>query len=463
MIGDHSKVRRDAEAAGQGHLFHRDAELTKETRARLTEELARLDWDLLGRLAADISASPGGASAVLEPAPSIVRGADPAADEEARVRGERLLADGRVAVFVVAGGQGSRLGFDGPKGLYPATPCQRKSLFRLFAEKVRARAGRAGRPLPWYVMTSRGNHDATVAYFEESDYFGLDRADVTFFSQAMLPAMDTDGRLLLERPGELFLSPNGHGGSLLALRESGALEDMVRRGVEQIFYFQVDNPLAVIADPVFMGYHDAAGAQMSTKVVPKRDAHEKVGVLGLVDGRYGVIEYSDLTSEEREVRDGDGRLRFNDGNIAIHALRRDFVEAVTVDGLDLPFHLARKGIECVDPVTGEPRRIEGVKFETFVFDALARCDRSVVLSVDRAEEFAPIKNAAGEDSPATSSEAQTEQFARWLEAAGVAVPRDADGRSVHRIEIAPAFADSASALAARDLGDVHVDGDLYLA
>lgn len=201
---------------------------------------------------------------------------------------------------------------------------------------------------------------------------------------------------------------------------------------------------------------------MSTKVVAKRDAGEKVGVVGLVGGRYGVIEYSDLSEAERDERDADGRLRFRDGNIAIHAIRRDFVEALTEGGLDLPFHLAKKKIPAVDPVSGEASPTMGVKFETFVFDALARCKNSVVLEVERSEEFAPIKNAEGEDSPATSRKAQTELFAGWLEALGQRPPRNAAGELTIGIEIDPRFADSAEALRARGIASCDFTRDLVL-
>lgn len=454
----HDAILRRLEDSGQRHLAAHAETLGDAAREAFFAQLADVDWELLDRLVALTRVEGGTSKPTLEPAPSIRRHEDVARDDEARARGEELLKDGKVAVFVVAGGQGSRLGFDGPKGLYPVTPIAQRCLFRVFAEKISALSQRFDQPVPWYVMTSRTNHDATVAAFEDAGYWGLEASQVTFFSQDMLPAVDEEGRLVLAEPGHLFMSPNGHGGSLLALRKSGALDAMRERGIEQIFYFQVDNPLVAIADPVFLGYHDLAGAQMSTKTVPKRDAAEKVGVVGLVDGRYGVIEYSDLSEEERQLEDESGALRFRDGNIAVHALRRDFVESITADGLDLPYHLARKAMSALDPVTGEATKLAGIKFETFVFDALARCERSVVLSVDRAEEFAPVKNAEGEDSPATSRAAQIALFARWLEAAGVTVPRGDRGEPAVALEISPLFADDARAVAER-AAEMTIDGD----
>ena len=455
------ELRARAEACGQGHLFDAWDSWGDEARDGLLQELDSLDWSLLAELRRLVRSEVAASQPHLEPAPSIRKGEDPEADRLAEVRGEELLRAGRVAAFTVAGGQGSRLGFDGPKGLFPATPVRRAALFRLFAEKLAAASRRHRVTIPWYVMTSRANHDQTVRFFQENDYFGLPADSVSFFSRSMLPAMDREGRVLLDAPGRLFVSPNGHGGSLLALRDSGALDDMQERGVDQIFYFQVDNPLVVMVDPVFLGYHELAGADMSTKVVPKRDANEKVGVVGLIDGRYGVIEYSDLTPEQREARREDGTLEFQDGNIAIHAIRRAFVEELTRAGLDLPFHLARKNIPCISPDDGRRTSVPGIKFETFVFDALAHCESSVVLSVQRAEEFAPIKNAEGEDSPETSMRAQSALFASWLAGAGVA-GADEVLASGAPIEIAPLFADSARALEERDLAHVRASPGLVL-
>ncbi len=457
---DHEEIRRRAEAEGQGHLFNLVETLDDSTAQSFYSDLAALDWDLLERLKKQMHSKEEGGAQKLSPAPSVKKGGS--RDAAASTRGEELLAAGKVAAFIVAGGQGSRLGFDGPKGMFPASPVRGRTLFQLFGAKIAALHDRYPKKMPWYVMTSRSNHEATLRYFEEQDWFGLGEENVRLFSQDMLPAMDSSGRLLLEAPGKLFLSPNGHGGSLLALKTSGALKEMVDRGIEQIFYFQVDNPLAVIADPVFLGHHDLAGAEMSTKVVAKRDAAEKVGVVGLVGGKYGVIEYSDLSEAELNATDANGDLRFKDGNIAVHMLRRDFVENLTAKGFDLPYHVAKKNIPDIDPATGESRLTAGVKFETFVFDALAHCQKSIVLEVDRAFEFAPIKNSEGEDSPQSSRAAQITMFQRWLADCDKVVPCDGCGKPEIAIDIDPRFADSAAALAARDLETLDLGGDLVL-
>ncbi len=444
------RLRDRLTRAGQDVLLAHLDGLADAPHRRLAAQLENLDWDQVEQMRGLLlDASPRAAAARLEPAPARKKGARPDEDARAASHGRELLSQGRVAVFVVAGGQGSRLGYEGPKGCFPASPVLGRSLFAIFAAKIRALRGRHGASIPWYVMTSAANHERTREEFEKNDFFGLPPGDVSLFPQDMLPAMTPEGRILLAAEDRLFLSPNGHGGALWALRTSGALDEMGARGVDQIFYFQVDNPLVAIADPVFVGHHALEDAQMSVKVVAKRSADEKVGVVGRIDGRFGVIEYSDLGPEELEARDETGQLRFRDGNIAVHMLRRDFVESVTEGGLSLPFHLARKKIPAFDPATARVDSVDGVKFETFVFDAMGQAERCVVLEVDRRREFAPIKNAEGEDSPESSRRAQTEVFAEWLESAGVSVPRDAEGRVQCRLDIDPAWADSPEALRAR--------------
>jgi UDP-N-acetylglucosamine/UDP-N-acetylgalactosamine diphosphorylase len=288
-------------------------------------------------------------------------------------------------------------------------------------------------------MTSEATDAPTRAYFEQSGFFGLRRDDVFFFQQAMLPALDEKGRIVMADETAPFLAPNGHGGTLSALRESGALEHARQRGIATFSYFQVDNPLAVAADPLFLGLHALRGASMSSKVVQKRDAAEKVGVLGKVDGKLTCIEYSDLPPKLREARDPDGALVYGAGNIAMHAIDTAFVDSLTSGGLRLPWHVARKDVTGLD-ASGRRGTRKAFKFETFVFDALSFAERSVTLEVDRAQEFSPIKNAEGDDSPRTARSAQCRLFAGWARRAGNALP-PADARGDHPVEVDPVVAE----------------------
>ena len=439
------ELARALAEAGQDHIISHAAGADPAQVEALEADLATIDLAGLSALREGVIEAPRGE---IHPPPTVVKGADPQRDREAGEIGERLLREGRVAAFLVAGGQGTRLGHPGPKGTFPATPLARKPLFRLFAEKLLACGRRAGRPIPLFVMTSPENDAATRGFFEEHDHFGLDRDQISFLVQGTMPAVDDRGRLLLAGPDRLFRSPDGHGGSLLVMHKSGALDRMRAAGVELIFYFQVDNPLVEVCDPVFLGYHVQKGSEFSTKAVPKRDPGEKVGVLVRRGERVCVIEYSDLPEDLREAREPGGELKFRQGNIAVHVIDRAFVERLNAGGFSLPYHLARKAIPAWHPETGV-KEVTGIKFETFVFDALLQAREALVMEVARAEEFSPIKNATGVDSPETSRRDQIALHASWLESAGCVVKRSAQGEPLHAVEISPLFADTREALIRR--------------
>lgn len=374
--------------------------------------------------------------------------------------GEEAMRNGEVAALVVAGGQGSRLGFDKPKGLFPIGPVSGATLFRIHAEKVMALGQRYGKPVPFLVMTSHATHADTVEYFEGEHYFGLMPEQVQFFQQGTMPALDlATGKLLLEKPGELFLSPNGHGGTLTALTDTGLLPELKAAGVKHVFYFQVDNPLVHVCDPAFVGRHIETRAEVSSKVVFKDDPAEKVGILAEIDRRCGIIEYSDMPAEMNEERTADGTLAFRAGNPAIHCFSVEFLERVTTGVDRLAYHVARKKVEHYDPATGETITSESVnalKFELFVFDALPLADRWLAVQTTREDEFAPLKNATGNDSIDSCRRLMTDRARRWLASAGVAV---ADGVAV---EIAPSFALDAAELADKLPPGLVVDEPMYL-
>ncbi len=436
-------------AAGQGQVFAFWAQLNEAERAALAAQAAEIDLAEIAQLhrslvvekAASAANVDGLEPAPYEPLPS--QGGEAAKWANARAVGEEALRAGRVAAFVVAGGQGTRLGYDGPKGTFPVTPVKRKPLFQVFAEKLLAAGKRYGKPLHWFIMTSHANHAQTEAFFEQHNFFGLDRRHVHFFRQGRMPAVNFDGKILLETKSSIALSPDGHGGSLRALHRSGALDLMAREGIDTLSYFQVDNPLVRCIDPEFIGFHLLARSEMSSKMVPKVYAEEKVGHFCVQDGRLVVVEYSDMPmAMQRETRP-DGALRFIAGSIAIHVIDREFARRMAAggEGIALPFHRADKKIPTVD-ATGKPVKPEkpnGVKFEMFVFDALPFAKNPIVIETNRADDFSPVKNAEGVDSPKTCSEDQQRQFARWLKAAGASVATDASGLPAPKIEISPLF------------------------
>ncbi len=446
---DHAaSLRHRFESAGQGHLFRFFDTIGREGQRRLLAQLADVDLDEIRRLHGQLATKETSLDiAAIDPAPYVPLGFADAA--RYRRIGEDLVREGKVAAFVVAGGQGTRLGWRGPKGTYPSTVVTGKPLFRVFAEQILAANRKYGVTIPWYVMTSPLNDADTRAFFRDNNWFGLEERNVFLFPQGTMPSITPDGKLLLEEKDTLAVNPDGHGGALRALRSSGAIEDMLARGITQLSYFQVDNPLVNVIDPTFLGLHashpDSSG-EMSSKMVAKRDAGEKVGVFCRErtphGGRTRVLEYSDLPPAVGQATDPDGRLRFRAGSIAIHVLSIAFIDRLTrnPEKFGLPFHRAIKKVPHIDPNTGtkvEPAQPNAVKFEAFIFDALAECRSSLVVETSRVGEFAPIKNASGEDSPASSHQLQSDRAAEWLASVGVAVPRRADGSTDARIEISP--------------------------
>jgi len=437
------------ERAGQGHVFAFYSQLDAAAQQRLLAEAAEIDLAEVDRLNKTLLAQSTAAAVDLtdlNPAPYEklpAHGGNAAEWAEAKAAGEAALRAGRVAAFVVAGGQGTRLGYDGPKGTFPVTPLKKKTLFQVFAEKILAAGKRYGKPLHWFIMTSHANHAATEAFFVENKYFGLDAARVHFFRQGRMPAVDFQGKILLETPGSIAMSPDGHGGSLRALARSGALDLMKREGIDTLSYFQVDNPLVRAIDPSFIGFHLLRKSEMSSKMVPKAYPEEKLGHFCQQHGKLVVVEYSDLPMDLQRQRDAHGQLRFIAGSIAIHILDTNFIRRMADggEGVSLPFHRADKKIPTVD-ATGKavkPEKPNGVKFEMFVFDALPFAKNPLVIETRRADDFSPVKNAEGVDSPKSSKDDQLRQFTRWLKANGATVPADATDLPSVQIEVSPLF------------------------
>lgn len=458
---DYTTAKTVLSELGQDHVLQFWSHLTTAQQKELLVQLDSLDFQAVGRIRA-LLAAPASATAHTEPVPApVVELAGPEA-ATARAEGEAALKRSEVGVILVAGGQGTRLGYDGPKGTYALGPLSGASLFEIHARKILALERRHGARIPFYIMTSQANDADTRRFFERQGYFGLARERVAFFPQGMLPAFWPDGRMVLEAPGRLFTAPDGHGGLLAALARTGMLADMRKRGLTTLFYFQVDNPMVEIADPEFVGLHLARKAEMSLKVCAKRDPAEGLGVVVVRDGRQAVVEYTELTEAQKQARRPDGDLLFKFGSVAIHVFSLAFLERETSAGL--PLHQAHKKVPYCDAqgVTVKPERPNAYKFEKFIFDALPDAAQPLVLAFAREDEFAPVKNAEGNDSPATAREAMMEKAARRLAACGVHVPRAAGGKLAVKLEIDPVYANDAAALRSRLPAGFVVKGDVLL-
>jgi UDP-N-acetylglucosamine/UDP-N-acetylgalactosamine diphosphorylase len=439
------------QARGQEQVFAFWDKLDSSQQEQLLQQAQEIDLDEIDRLVAEL-VRPDVAQQLdltgLKPAPYLPHpdnGGDDSLWKKALLAGEVALREGKVGAFTVAGGQGTRLGYNGPKGTYPVTPVKQKCLFHVFAEKIRAACIRYGTTIPWYIMTSHANHTATVDAFRQNDFFGLNEEDVFFFTQGRMPAVDKQGRILLETPSSIALSPDGHGGALRAMVRSGAVDHMQRRCIKAISYFQVDNPLVRSIDPVFIGFHLLEQSDMSSKMIPKAYPGEKLGHFCIQNNRGVVIEYSDMPKELQEATDESGQLLYRAGSIAIHVLSPEFILRVG-SGNDpafaLPFHRADKKIQTVasDGSIITPESPNGIKFEMFVFDALPFACNPLVIETKREDDFSPVKNAEGLDSPKTCKEDQIRQWTRWFRAAGVSIETDSTGLPEFEFEVSPLFA-----------------------
>ena len=437
---NYTEAERLLKSCGQEHVLAYWKRLAKNERKELLAQVATIEPKSLKQCAAALET--GGdrfdSSTGLAPKVAELSGA---ALKKAIAAGEKELRTGRVAALLVAGGQGSRLGYDGPKGCYAIGPITGAPLFYFHARKILARSIRYGATIPFYVMTSEANNAATQRCFEENDFFGLDPKNVFFFTQGMWPGMTKDGKIILDRPGHIFMSPDGHGGLLAALRRSGALDDMRARGIKSVFFFQVDNPLVEIADPAFIGYHVLQKSEYSLKLCAKRDPFEKVGIPMQFGKTFRMVEYTEMTKEQC-LREKDGKLYFLYGSPAIHVFDRAFLAREAAKAM--PLHLAFKKIPFVEKgKVVQPKEPNGYKFEKFIFDILPKAKRAAFLAFDQKEEFSPVKNAEGNDSPATCQADLRAKWTKWFAEIGMTVPKDVP------IEIDPVYA-----LDAKDLAKV---------
>lgn len=398
-------------AAGQEDLAKNLESLSGEARTLLECDIASQNWEELKALHTEKSAAnlADNVSADLKPMPFKIA-ADDLRYDFWKETGEILLGKGQVAAFLVAGGQGSRLGFDGPKGMFDIGLPSHKSLFQLQAERLRNLAAQVGHPIPWCIMTSPLNHEATVNFFKEHDYFGMNREDIRFFEQGTICALTPDGKAVVDN-NRLALVPDGNGGCFRALAQSGTLAWLVERGVQYIFLYSVDNALCRICDPAFIGALAADGhAKSASKVVHKAGPNEKVGIFAFQNKKPGVVEYSDLPENYRDMTNADGSLTFDGGNIAIHLFKVSALRKLQTS--KLPWHTARKTVCGIEKCW---------KFEQFLFDAFPLLGSMLPFGVIREEEFSPVKNAEGNDSPKTARVMIGKLHREWLRKAHVQI------------------------------------------
>jgi len=429
-------LRESYVSSGQGHVFkYVDNGVVKDDE-KLNEFISQLrdiDPVHVNALYESTMNAPNEASSMskMEPIESFGSLESSSIEEKERwfTTGLNAITEDKVAVVVLSGGQGTRLGFDGPKGMYDIGLPSGKSLFQLQAERLLRVCELASSKMlvhdfrvPWYIMTSPSNDEETREFFASNQYFGMPKNDVFFFSQGTLPCMDSSGKLILENASKLAFASDGNGGIYPSLKKSGALDDMKRRGVEHLHVFSIDNALVRVADPYFIGYCIEKEADCGNKSVWKSSPDEKVGVVVKLDGNPCVVEYSEMNTESCEMQDTNGKLVFGAGNICNHYFSRLFIEKVVTNMASM-YHVAHKKIPEATGEYGEttkPLENNGIKLESFIFDVFPMSKNMVLFEAIRDEEFAPVKNAPGSnsDSPDTAREMISIQARGWALAAG---------------------------------------------
>ncbi|MFA6073293.1 MAG: UDPGP type 1 family protein [Candidatus Woesearchaeota archaeon] len=442
-----SQEREKAERHGQDHIFKFWHELNDEQKEQILKHSEKIDYGFINKLYADcIKEKKIEKFSKLESPDVIYKYPHTKENETAKKIGEDAIKRNELAIFLVAGGQGSRLGYDGPKGCYPGTELTKKPLFRIFSERIKAAENKYEVVFDWFIMTSEENNKTTEKFFEENNYFKLNKDQIHFFIQGSLPSVSKEGKILMKSKHEIFFNPDGTGGIYYALHKSGMLEIMKNKGIKYLSYVQIDNPLSQVVDPTYLGIHILTQSELTPKVIPKRHAHESVGLVVKVDGKQQIIEYYLLSKEDAEKRDEKGELAFRCGNTAKFMMSVDFINKVRENKL-IHFKGALKKITHIDEDGNLllPDKPNGYKFESFSFDPMPYV-KSVAFEVKREEEFAPIKNAEGEDSPEVSYEMQNYLYKDWLRHAKI--PQEIND-SVKIVEVSPLFANDKEEFALR--------------
>lgn len=423
------------EEVGQGHVFSEFSSLSSESQKSLLFEASQIDLELLSSLYSFFkSGHEPEESKDFSPFPNIFNLESASSNHKNLLLsdGLKLISKGETALLTFAGGQGTRLGVSYPKGMYDIGLLSHKSLFQIFAERIirlKTFAGHQTPPIPWLIMVNWETYDMMTQFFESNSYFGLEKSQVFFFKQDMLPAITFEGKIIMSEKDKICMAPNGNGGVYEGLLKSKALDWLEQKGVKYVHVCGIDNVLVKVCDPIFLAFAENSDAEVSTKLVEKISYNESMGVLGLRGGKQGIIEYSELSEEMAKLVDSNGKLVYFGGNILNHIFKVSFLRRITnsLEVLRSKYHIARKKIpNYTSGVKSTPKDPNGVKFELFYFDVFSMSTVSAAMEILRSEEFAPVKNASGPDSPESARKLLSDLHLKWVKKAGAIVNNKPD-------------------------------------
>ena len=404
MENKYKEAKKIIEQYNQTHLLSQYEKLDNEKKECLLNQIINIDFEQLNKLYENIKKGIETGEDKIEPISYIEK--EKISDYEKYMKiGEEEIKNGKLAVVTMAGGQGTRLGHNGPKGTYILNiKPEPKSLFEILCDNLKDAKNKYNVIIPWYIMTSRENNAQTVEFFERNNYFNYPKDAIKFFVQGELPMIDTKGKVLLTEEGIIKEAADGHGGIFEAMFKNNVVEDMKKRNIEWIFIGPIDNPLAKMVDEVLIGLSKEKGILEAGKSLVKANPSEKVGVFCKKNGKPSVVEYTEITEEMANEVDKNNNLVYGESHINCNMFNIKGLEII--GNQKLPYHSAFKKATYLDEQGNiiKPEEPNAYKFESFIFDAFNKLDDMLILRVKREEEFAPVKNKEGIDSAETAVE-----------------------------------------------------------
>ncbi len=391
---------------GQNHIANILEKLDETKKQELIEQINKIDFHQMMELYQNTKKEIEFKESKIEPVPYLDKAKlTKEQREEFDKLGEEVVKNNQYAVVTMAGGQGTRLGHTGPKGTFKLDVYGKgKYLFEILADNLQEANKKYGVVINWYIMTSKENNADTVEFLEKNNYFGYDKNKVTIFKQSELPLVDTEGKFLINKEYKIKEASDGNGGTYSSLRASGCLADMKEKGIKWVFIGSVDNALLKMIDVTLLGMAVKKGVQIASKSVAKANPQERVGVFCKMNNHPKVIEYTELPEKMAEEVDSDGELKFGESHIMCNLYTIDAIEKISKE--PLIYHTAFKKNSYIDENGKEviPTEPNSYKFESFIFDAFELFDDIAILRGKREDDFAPVKNKEGVDSPKTAKE-----------------------------------------------------------